>query len=351
MEENVQSTLSKDSLIFSNDVAGIGAFGKVYIATLKNSNKKVAVKTVFQDKNYKNRELSIMQELNHPNIIKLLGFYYTDARENNPKASKNDVNLNCIMDYIPETLSHLISKNKKENTDFNPIIMKLLSFQLLKSIGYMQSKGICHRDIKPSNVLIDPYDYTLKICDFGCAKILVKDQENISYICSRYYRPPELVLGANFYTCQVDVWSIGCVIAELVLKKPIFAGSNSKNQMVEIMKILGTPNKNQIYNMNPHIKSNVKFMKLPKKNWKDVFNGKIRDDNYIDLVSKLIVYEPDKRLKPYEALCHSYFDELKDKNLILPNGTKIPSHIFEFEKCEMEFDKENINKFLSQVKN
>ena len=213
MEENVQSTLSKDSLIFSNDVAGIGAFGKVYIATLKNSNKKVAVKTVFQDKNYKNRELSIMQELNHPNIIKLLGFYYTDARENNPKASKNDVNLNCIMDYIPETLSHLISKNKKENTDFNPIIMKLLSFQLLKSIGYMQSKGICHRDIKPSNVLIDPYDYSLKICDFGCAKILVRDQENISYICSRYYRPPELVLGANFYTCQVDVWSIGCVIA------------------------------------------------------------------------------------------------------------------------------------------
>ena len=152
MEENVQPTISKDSLIFSNEIAGTGAFGKVYIATLKNSNKKVAVKTVFQDRNYKNRELSIMQELNHPNLIKLLGFYYTEARENNPKASKNDVNLNCIMDYIPETLSHLISKNRKEGIDFNPLIIKLISFQLLKSIGYMQSKGICHRDIKPSNV-------------------------------------------------------------------------------------------------------------------------------------------------------------------------------------------------------
>ena len=122
-----------------------------------------------------------------------------------------------------------------------------------------------------------------------------------------------------------------------------------KNQMVEIMKILGTPNKNQIYSMNPYSK-NIKFIKLPKKNWKDVFNGKIRDDNYIDLISKLIVYEPEKRLKPYEALCHSYFDELKNKDLVLPNGNKIPNHIFEFEKCETDFDKESISKFLSGIK-
>ena len=102
--------------------------------------------------------------------------------------------------------------------------------------------------------------------------------------------------------------------------------------------------------MNPQYKEH-KFPNIPSYPWDKVFKHKVVSNDFIDLISNLIVYEPDKRLKPYEALCNSYFDELKDKNLILPNGTKIPSHIFEFEKCEMDFDKENINKFLSQVKN
>ena len=142
------------------------------------------------------------------------------------------------MDYVPETLSDLISKNRHEKTKFPLILIKLYSYQMLKSIGYLHSLGICHRDIKPQNILIDPKDYTLKICDFGCAKKLIKGQENISYICSRYYRPPELILEATEYTTQVDVWSIGCVIAELVLNKPIFPGKSKLDQLFEIIKIL-----------------------------------------------------------------------------------------------------------------
>ena len=343
-----EQKLTENDLIFDKkDIVGQGAFGEVFLAKIKKTGEKVAVKKVFQDRRYKNRELSIMQKLNHPNIVKLLSFYYTKA--NIPKAKNDDVFLNCIMDYVPETLSILISKNKHQGTKFPSSLLKLYSYQMLKSIGYLHSIGICHRDIKPQNILIDPLDYTLKICDFGCAKQLVKNEENISYICSRYYRPPELVLGATFYTCQVDVWSIGCVIAELVLNRAIFPGKSAKEQLYEIIKILGTPSKEEINEMNPKVHI-TKLPNIPHKLWKDVFKDKTDDLLFIDLVDKLLVYEPEKRLTPYQALNHPFFEEMKKKDFKLPNGNSVPKHIFQFKECEIQYDKENINKLLKEVK-
>ena len=343
-----EEKITENDLIFDKkDIIGQGAFGEVFLAKINKTGQKVAVKKVFQDRRYKNRELSIMQKLNHPNIVKLLAFYYTKA--NIPKAKSDDVFLNCIMDYVPETLSILISKNKHNGTKFPSSLLKLYSYQMLKSIGYLHSIGICHRDIKPQNILIDPLDYTLKICDFGCAKQLVKNEENISYICSRYYRPPELVLGATFYTCQVDVWSIGCVIAELILNRAIFPGKSAKEQLYEIIKILGTPTKEQISEMNPKVHI-TKLPNIPHKLWKDVFKDKTDDMLFIDLVDKLLVYEPEKRLTPYQALNHPFFDDMKKKDFKLPNGNSVPKHIFQFKECEIQYDKENINKILKEVK-
>ena len=343
-----EEKITENDLVFDKkDIVGQGAFGEVFLAKIKKTGEKVAVKKVFQDRRYKNRELSIMQKLNHPNIVKLLSFYYTKA--NIPKAKNDDVFLNCIMDYVPETLSILISKNKHNGTKFPSSLLKIYSYQMLKSIGYLHSIGICHRDIKPQNILIDPLDYTLKICDFGCAKQLVKNEENISYICSRYYRPPELVLGATFYTCQVDVWSIGCVIAELILNRAIFPGKSAKEQLYEIIKILGTPTKEQISEMNPKVHI-TKLPNIPHKLWKDVFKDKTDDMLFIDLVDKLLVYEPEKRLTPYEALNHPFFDDMKKKDFKLPNGNSVPKHIFQFKECEIQYDKENINKILKEVK-
>ena len=343
-----EDKITENDLIFDKkDIIGQGAFGEVFLAKINKTGEKVAVKKVFQDRRYKNRELSIMQKLNHPNIVKLLSFYYTKA--NIPKAKSDDVFLNCIMDYVPETLSILISKNKHNGTKFPSSLLKLYSYQMLKSIGYLHSIGICHRDIKPQNILINLSDYTLKLCDFGCAKQLVKTEENIAYICSRYYRPPELVLGATFYTCQVDVWSIGCVIAELVLNRAIFPGKSAKEQMYEIIKILGTPTKEQINEMNPKIHIS-KLPNIAHKLWKDVFKDKTDDQLFIDLVDKLLVYEPNKRLTPYQALNHPFFDDMKKKDFKLPNGKALPKHIFQFKECEIQYDKENINKLIKDVK-
>ena len=179
---------------------------------------------------------------------------------------------------------------------------------------------------------------------------IVKTESNIAYICSRFFRPPELVIGAQYYTTQVDVWSIGCVIAELVLSKPLFPGKSATDQFLEIMKVLGTPTSEQMKIMNKKSKGNSKLPKINPVPWKDVFKGKTDDELYIDLVSKLLVYEPAKRLKPYEALLHPYFDELKQKVVKLPENKSLPKHLFEFKQCEIDFDKESITKLYEQIK-
>ena len=126
------------------------------------------------------------------------------------------------------------------------LIVKMYAYQLLRAISYIHALGICHRDIKPQNVLVDPENHILKLCDFGSAKQLIAGEPNVSYICSRYYRAPELIFGNADYSCSIDVWSVGCVIAELMLGQPIFPGESGVDQLVEIIKILGTPNKENI---------------------------------------------------------------------------------------------------------
>jgi glycogen synthase kinase 3 beta len=343
---DTENKIKKSDLEFpENNEIGHGAFGKVLLAVVKGTGEKVAIKKVFQDRRYKNRELPIMLELHHPNIVELKSYYKTKAE----KCSDDEFYLNCIMEYVPLTLSSLISQNRKKKTKFDNIILKLFSYQMLKCIGYLHSLGICHRDIKPQNILIDPADYTLKLCDFGCAKHLVKTESNIAYICSRFYRPPELVVGATRYTTQVDVWSMGCVIAELVLNKPIFPGKSATDEFLAIMKILGTPNIDQIKAMNGKILNPSKLPQIIQVPWKEVFKGKNEDPIFIDLVANLLVYEPQKRLGPYQALCHPYFNELKQKEVVLPDNKKIPKHLFEFKECEIAFDKESIDKILSQI--
>jgi glycogen synthase kinase 3 beta len=346
MIDESSCTIKKSDLEFPKDnEIGRGAFGKVLLATVKGTGEKVAIKKVFQDRRYKNRELPIMLELHHPNIVELKSYFCTKAE----KASEDEFFLNCIMEYVPQTLSDLISQNRKGKTKFDNIILKLFSYQMLKCIGYLHSLGICHRDIKPQNILIDPADYTLKLCDFGCAKHLVPTESNIAYICSRYYRPPELIIGATKYTTQVDVWSMGCVIAELVMNRPIFAGKSATDQLLEVMKVLGTPTNEQMKAMNEKSKGSSKFPKISPKPWKEFFKGKTDDELFIDLVSNLLVYIPSKRFGPYQALLHPYFDELKQKEVKLPENKSLPKHLFEFKQCEIDFDKESIQKLLSQI--
>eukprot|EP01110_Echinostelium_bisporum_P012207 TRINITY_DN6553_c0_g1_i1.p1 TRINITY_DN6553_c0_g1~~TRINITY_DN6553_c0_g1_i1.p1 ORF type:complete len:299 (-),score=24.65 TRINITY_DN6553_c0_g1_i1:2-898(-) len=248
-------------------IVGNGSFGVVMQAVVAGSQEVVAIKKVLQDKRFKNRELQIMKMLNHTNIVALKNSFYTNGPKN------DEVFLNLVLEYVPETVyrySRLFAKLKQPMPLIN---VKLYIYQLCRSLAYIHSQGICHRDIKPQNLLLDPTTGVLKLCDFGSAKILVKGETNVSYICSRYYRAPELIFGATNYTASIDVWSMGCVLAELLLGQPLFPGDSGVDQLVEIIKVLGTPTREQIMAMNQNYTS-FKFPEIKPHPWPKVFKSR-----------------------------------------------------------------------------
>lgn len=332
----------------ATEIIGSGSFGVVYKANVAETGETVAIKKVFQDRRYKNRELPILKDLNHPNCIKMRHAFYS------PGDKADEVYLNIVMDYIPVTLSRIIRQAHKSSQNMPLLTVKLYSYQMLRSLAYIHAIGICHRDIKPQNVLVDQNNNILQMCDFGSAKRLTKGEPNVSYICSRYYRAPELIFGCSDYTQSIDIWSTACVIAELVLGQPIFPGESATDQIVEIIKILGTPNKSQILAMNPEY-TESRFPIIKALQWSRVFKGKNVDNDFLDFIGRLLIYEPQLRPRPLEILLHPFFDELRLEDTILQNGKKVPDELFIFTKEEIKFDKEVIvklipNWFSSKVK-
>ncbi|XP_060073136.1 glycogen synthase kinase-3 beta-like isoform X1 [Ylistrum balloti] len=311
-------------------VIGNGSFGVVYQAKLVESSEHVAIKKVLQDRRFKNRELQIMRKLEHQNIVLLKFFFYSSGDK------KDEVYLNLVLEYVPETVYRVARHYSKSKQTIPIIYIKLYMYQLFRSLAYIHSQGVCHRDIKPQNLLLDPESGILKLCDFGSAKVLVRGEPNVSYICSRYYRAPELIFGATDYTCQIDVWSAGCVLAELLLGQPIFPGDSGVDQLVEIIKVLGTPTREQIREMNPNY-TEFKFPQIRAHPWSKVltvFRPRTPAEA-IQLVSRLLEYTPGSRISPLEACAHTFFDELRKSSTRLPSGKELPP-LFNFTQQEIQ---------------
>lgn len=305
-------------------VIGQGTFGVVYKVQERANEKIYAIKKVFQDPKYSNREFKIVVTLDHPNCIKVHHFFFS-ANEERPEEKY----LNLVMDYIPDTLYKILRFYFKKNMEFPAPLCKIYSYQLLRSLSYIHNMNICHRDIKPQNVLVDIETNKLVLCDFGSAKILKSGESNVSYICSRYYRAPELILGEENYSVAIDIWAMGCVIAEMVLGEPLFPGKNSKDQLAKIIAVLGPPTNQDLHAMCKNPKLGVyetKGIGLKKK-----LNN--CDPKLIDLLSQILVYNPNNRIKPFHALLHSYFDTLRAQRLTI-NGKNI-TNLFDFNEVEV----------------
>lgn len=236
-----------------------GTFGTIYRAYL-HGGKKVAIKKVLQHSNYRNRELTILKDLNHPNIVTLYYYFYTKGDE--PGSDY----LHLVMEFFPSNLARLVRHHRDKRTPIPMVQVKCLMYQMFRGLNYLHYQDIGHRDIKPHNLLLDPQTSVLKVCDFGCAKKLMHGETSISYICSRYYRPPELCMGATQYGVGIDMWSGGCVVAEMFLSEPIFRGSSREDQMIEIIKILGTPSKDQLREMKVY-EAPFRLPKLDRTTW------------------------------------------------------------------------------------
>ncbi|RLO03647.1 hypothetical protein DYB28_007869, partial [Aphanomyces astaci] len=281
-------------------IIGNGSFGVVFQATIEETNEVVAIKKVLQDKRFKNREMQIMRQLQHDNIVQLKHCFYCNGEK------PDELYLNLVMEYIPDTL-YGVARQLQRSKQLMPIVLvKLYIYQICRALGYTHSMGICHRDIKPQNLLLNPTTHVVKICDFGryiecrvfplhvspSAKMLQKNEPNVSYICSRYYRAPELIFGATDYSTAIDVWSLGCVFGELLLGSPLFPGESGVDQLVEIIKVLGTPTRDQIEAMNPNY-TEFQFPQIQAHPWSKVFRSRTPPEA-IDLIAKMLEYDPIK---------------------------------------------------------
>ncbi|KAG4981711.1 hypothetical protein JHK87_026460 [Glycine soja] len=291
-------------------VVGNGSFGVVFQAKCLETGETVAIKKVLQDKRYKNRELQTMRLLDHPNVVTLKHCFFSTTE-------KDELYLNLVLEYVPETVHRVIRHYNKMNQRMPLIYVKLYFYQICRALAYIHNCiGVSHRDIKPQNLLVNPHTHQLKICDFGSAKVLVKGEPNISYICSRYYRAPELIFGATEYTTAIDIWSAGCVLGELMLGQ-----------------VLGTPTREEIKCMNPNY-TESKFPQIKAHPWHKIFHKRLPPEA-VDLVSRLLQYSPNLRCTALEALVHPFFDELRDPNTRLPNGRYLPP-LFNFRANELK---------------
>lgn len=299
---------------------GQGSYGTVYLS-MNSKGEAVAVKKIKSNPNQKDRELEILESLNSPFCIKLIDHFYSKDESDN--FNKSSSYLNIVTELIPDSLGKMLRQRQQIHSPLDPFYIKLFSYQLFAGLSHLHDLGIAHRDIKTDNCLIDMKKGTLKIIDFGCAKFMNKDNgPHHSYVASRIYRAPELLLDSTTYDDKVDIWAAGCVISEMLLDAiPMFQGSDNKDQLIQIMHVLGEPTNedNESFQHQLDFPKNVSKicsveMALPSST----------DKQLVDLLKKIFVYNPLKRPSANECMKSHYFDELFESGVKLPNGSSLP---------------------------
>jgi glycogen synthase kinase 3 beta len=324
-------------------VIGNGTFGIVYSAHIVETDETVAIKKVFVDRRYRNRELQLWKEMRHPNIVTLKHAFYTSGD------SPDELYLNMVMEYVPETVYCVMKRFGKQKQHMPKVLVQLYTYQASRALAHLHASNIVHRDIKPQNLLVDATrGHLLKLCDFGSAARLGNNRPAlVAYICSRYYRAPELIFGATGYTTSVDLWSIGCVLAEMLRGKPLFPGENGVDQLVEIVKVLGSPNRRQVLAMNQQY-FNFNGPTINGRSWDTVFSKNVGQDAR-SLLEAFLQYDPEQRVRPLEACAHHFFDDLRDERKRCPDGQPLPSELFNLTSRELRVSNKNVQERLVPV--
>ena len=314
------------------EIIGSGAYGIILsVVDTQNNNQKVAIKKLKSisdliDLKRISREILIMKYCQHENIIPL--FDVIIHLNQNPSVNKiADVYL--VMEKMDSDLQKIIASKQELSDEHYQFIL----YQILRALYFLHSANIIHRDFKPSNVLINE-DCTVKLCDFGMSRG-IKD-ENIlltEYVVTRYYRAPEVMLSSHHYSKKIDVWSVGCAFAELLSKKFLFPGENYIAQIKLIIEVLGTQDVNDLnFISNTSAKNFVmQYQGIPKKDFKKIL--KCENLNAVDLVEKMLVFNPEKRYSIEQCLNHPYLKNMRE-------GIEDP--VFNG-KINLDFDDKNIN--------
>uniref|UniRef100_A0AAX7VDZ6 mitogen-activated protein kinase n=1 Tax=Astatotilapia calliptera TaxID=8154 RepID=A0AAX7VDZ6_ASTCA len=274
---------------------GTGAYGSVCSALNEKNKEKVAIKKLhrpFQSEIFAKRayrELRLLKHMKHENVIGLIDVF-------TPALSLDDFqDFYLVMPYMFTDLSKVRGQLSEDKVQF-------LVYQMLCGLRYIHKAGIIHRDLKPGNLAVNQ-DCELKILDFGLARST--DAEMTGYVVTRWYRAPEVILNWMHYTQTVDIWSVGCIMAEMINGKTLFKGKDYMDQLTQIMKVTGVPGPEFIQKLDtPEVGRTVINMQLCTRstilNW------------CVDLLEKMLVLDGDERPTAELALEHPYFDNLRD---------------------------------------
>ncbi|CAD8209274.1 unnamed protein product [Paramecium pentaurelia] len=290
------------------ELKGKGAYGVVWKAVDRKTKQVVALKKIFDafhnatDSQRTFREVIFLEQLvNHENIIKL----------NSVIKAENNKDLYMVFEFMETDLHKVIRANILER-----IHKKYIIYQILKGLKYLHSGELIHRDLKPSNLLINS-ECKVKVADFGLARSVAKPDDNsqpilTEYVATRWYRAPEILLGSQNYSKAVDMWSLGCILGEMIIGKAVFPGTSTINQIERIIELIGKPRQDELDALQAPLAEQVisSIANQKKKSIKQLFASG-QDDDAIDFIRKTLIYNPYKRLTVEQALNHPYVKEFK----------------------------------------
>jgi len=289
-------------------ILGHGAYAVVCEAVDLRNGQKVAIKknkNVFQDLSDAKRilrETKLLSHFHHDDVVKLLDVIPPDESE---IGSFDDVYL--VMPKMETTLARVIKSSQKLTKRH----IQFFLYQMLRGLKYIHSAGVIHRDLKPENILVNGADCNLKITDFGLARGVCIDQKTYTeYVVTRWYRAPEVMCSARQYDEKVDIWAVGCILAELLLRKPLFPGQNHIEQLKIIFKVLGTPTNDELdWIKTPEARRWVEGMKKhPGKDMKSLFHMATPD--ILSLLMGMLNLDPSIRIDAIAGLEHEALSEL-----------------------------------------
>ncbi|KAL4854142.1 Cell division control protein 2 A [Chlorella vulgaris] len=280
---------------------GEGTYGVVFKAKDRVTQRVLALKQIRLEQEEEGvpstaiREISLLKELNHENIVCLEDVVHEDRK------------LYLVFEFLDVDLKKHMDSNPQLYQD--QTVVKHFLYQMLQGIAYCHSHRILHRDMKPQNLLIDRVTNTMKLADFGLARAFgIPVRQYTHEVITLWYRAPEILLGVKHYSTPVDLWSIGCIFAEMINQKPLFPGDSEIDELYKIFQVLGTPSEASWPGVSQLPDYKDCFPQWRPRDLQSVVPT--LDALGVDLLGHLLQYNPSERITARAALDHPWFQQV-----------------------------------------
>ncbi|XP_017962398.1 cyclin-dependent kinase 2 [Drosophila navojoa] len=285
---------------------GEGTYGIVYKACNNRTGQVVALKKIRLEGESEGvpstaiREISLLKNLKHKNVVQLFDVVISGN------------NLYMIFEYLNMDLKKLMDKKKDV---FTPQLIKSYMHQIFDALDFCHTNRILHRDLKPQNLLVDT-EGNIKLADFGLARAFNVPMRAYTHeVVTLWYRAPEILLGTKFYSTGVDIWSLGCIFAEMIMRHSLFPGDSEIDQLYRIFRTLSTPDESKWPGVTQLPDFKPKFPKWEEPN----IPAALREHEAHDLIMSMLCYDPNQRISAKDALQHPYFQNVQHvQNVALP---------------------------------